>query len=215
MRFKNHTDFFLNLYYDIFGHPIKYKFDINKILEDIRLSVEPEGGGGSTDPIKPRKQIILMIDEFDSLFSNTNAQIFEIFSLCEFLTLIGISNSMEMLTILKEKFHIVEGKINFNQVRNLVFKPYDPIQMAQIVLERIKEINNQYNINNEIFTDKAVRFCSNIVCHKGGDVRVLLDVCKRALVKNIQKYNEKNKIDINEETQTFESLLKLEYLNNM
>ena len=56
MRFKNHTDFFLNLYYEIFGHPIKYKFDINKILEDIRLSVVPEGGGGeSLDPIKPRK----------------------------------------------------------------------------------------------------------------------------------------------------------------
>lgn len=56
MRFKNHSDFFLNLYYEIFGHPIKYKFDINKILEDIRLSVVPEGGGGeSLDPIKPRK----------------------------------------------------------------------------------------------------------------------------------------------------------------
>jgi len=43
-----------------------------------------------------------MIDEFESLFSNNkeNTQIFEIFSLCEFLILIGISNSMEILSIL-------------------------------------------------------------------------------------------------------------------
>ena len=45
---------------------------------------------------------IVMIDEFESLFNNNkdNIQIFEIFSLCEFLILIGISNSMEILSVL-------------------------------------------------------------------------------------------------------------------
>jgi len=69
------------------------------------------------------KNRVLFIDEFDNLFSGSSMEIFTLFNIVKDpstnCSLIGVSNSMEMIFELSKKHKII-----LPETKNLVFEPY-------------------------------------------------------------------------------------------
>lgn len=135
--------------------------------------------------------IILMIDEFDSLFQ-TQEKILDLFKYANDpkykLILVGVSNSMELVFKLGKKF-----KLNLENVQNLVFKSYDFKQMIEIIQSRVNDFlqKNQLDVKltlQHILQENALRLCANRIYNlKGGDIRCILDVLLKAFSKQHEK----------------------------
>lgn len=135
--------------------------------------------------------IILMIDEFDSLFQNQE-QILDLLKYANEpqykLILVGVSNSMELVYKLSKKF-----KLNLEKVKNLVFKSYDFKQMIEIIQSRVNDFlqKNKLDVQftlKHILQENALRLCATRIFNlKGGDIRCILDVLLKAFSKKHEK----------------------------
>lgn len=141
---------------------------------------------------KKYEQIILMIDEFDSIFNNSNQEILDIFKYsaepeCR-LILIGISNSMELVYNLGKKFNV-----NLSAVKNLVFKSYSFSEMIEIIQKRVIDFVQEKCINldisdKDIIEPNALKLCANRIYNlKGGDIRCMLDVLLKVFSHQYEK----------------------------
>lgn len=134
-----------------------------------------------------KENIVLMIDEIDSLFFNSsNDKILDVFRLSNVknskLMIIGVSNSMELLYKIGDKY-----KTNLHNIKNIVFPSYSAEQLMEMISARINEFANKFgflDIKENIFERNAVRLlASKIYNIKGGDMRSVFDIISKTLMK--------------------------------
>lgn len=183
MTFKNPLDVFeeIKTYFnEKKSKPSKIKKSLSEILKSQ----------------KEYENIILMIDEIDSLctkYSSTQQDIFEIFKIannpeCK-LILIGVSNSMELIYKIGKKCYA-----NLEGMQNIVFKSYNFIQMMKIIQERIDDFisiqcNSQID-TKDILEENALKLCANRIYNlKGGDIRCILEVLMKSFSSQSEKIN--------------------------
>ncbi|KAL4461897.1 hypothetical protein ABPG72_003917 [Tetrahymena utriculariae] len=148
---------------------------------------------------KRSSHLTIFIDEFDNLFHGSSQDIFTLFNIACLektnISIIGVSNSMEMVFDLSKKYKII-----LPDIKNLVFEPYTQKEIYQIIQSRLKEMNEKLNIPQDIIDDKALRLCSGKMYNlKGGDIRCLFDVCKKALEESKKETNQEDSKDNDEQ----------------
>ena len=189
---------FLKINAMVFKNPLE-------IFEDIKLHVTNKKEKNSKDKtklidvLKEQKKydhIILMIDEFDSLFTKFSNNLEEILTLFKIandesckLILIGVSNSMELIYKIGKKHNA-----NLEGIENIVFKSYNFIQMIKIIQERIDNFMFVYGFSDkvdtkEILEENALKLCANRIYNlKGGDIRCILEVLMKSFSKQFEKF---------------------------
>lgn len=147
---------------------------------------------------------VVVLDEMDKLLhsslNDTQATrtIFELFLLARLPTvrflLIGVANSLD----LKDRFL---SRLNLRQdllPETVVFNPYTADEMYQIIMERVKSVNNSNGKSNEecIFNPLAVKFAARRCSSNTGDLRKLFDILRNSIeivelgvVTNLKKEN--------------------------
>lgn len=96
---------------------------------------------------------------------------------------------MEMLFDLSKKHKLVLP----TEVRNLVFEPYSQKEIYSIINIRLSEMRIKLGLeeNCTMIDDRALRLCAGRMYNlKGGDIRCLFDVCKKALEQQQQAATE-------------------------
>jgi len=199
---ENENNLFLKINAMAFKNPLE-------IFEDIKLHVLNKKEKNCKEKMKlidvlkeqnKYDNIIVMIDEFDSLFkkfSNNLEEILTIFKIandesCK-LILIGVSNSMELIYKIGKKHNK-----NLEGIENIVFKSYDFTQMIKIIQERIDNFMSVYGFSDkvdtkEILEENALRLCANRIYNlKGGDIRCILEVLMKSFSKQFEKIKNSN-----------------------
>lgn len=128
---------------------------------------------------------LVILDEMDKLVhSNLNdtsstKTIFELFLLAKLpsikLTLVGIANSLDM----KDRFL---SRLNLRQdllPETLVFNPYTPDEMYEIVMNRLKRVGGDEQ--DCVFNPMAIKFAAKKCSGNTGDLRKVFDVLKSSI----------------------------------
>ena len=126
--------------------------------------------------------IILIIDEVDCLINQKQNLLYNIFNWTTYsnskLIVISISNTLDLPQRLIPK---VQSRIGTNK---LMFKAYLKEDLCKIISTKIEDIN--------LFSEDALKISSMKVAAVNGDLRRLLQICKKA--KEIF-YNERNQLN--------------------
>lgn len=197
---------------------VQYLFDV--IGSHIQEKKSPKSKENLSETLRGQKKfknIVLMIDEIDSLFGKSasgDQELLEIFQISNDLNsklcLIGISNSMELLYKIGKK-----NNTNLEDIRNVVFKSYTFAQMMKIVEERIENFMLSNNLTKrieikQILEANALRLCANRIFNlKGGDIRCILEVLMKALQKKYENYTNSQTKEI--QAITLSDLLNVSY----
>nr|BAD91026.1 cell division control protein 6 [Eisenia fetida] len=120
--------------------------------------------------------VVLVLDEMDSLDSRNQDVLYTMFEWPALpnssLILIGIANSLDLTDRTLPR---LQTRPNFRpQILN--FPPYSKDEMIEVITKRLSEIEG-----DSIFEAKAVQFCAAKVAAMAGDVRMALDICRRAV----------------------------------
>lgn len=92
------------------------------------------------------------------------------------MKIIGLSNDIEWLQSQTKRLQVEMPKL-----RNIIFEPYNHKQVESILEQRIKEAGLVGDRACKMDAD-AIRYCAGqAASNKGGDLRNILDICKRAL----------------------------------
>ncbi|EAR85439.1 AAA family ATPase (macronuclear) [Tetrahymena thermophila SB210] len=212
MSYNNQESFLRDLHFKIF------KSRMQSSCQDLLTQIKQS---------KRSSHLTIFIDEFDNLFHGSSQDIFILFNIASLekanISIIGVSNSMEMVFDLSKKYKII-----LPDIKNLVFEPYSQKEIYQIIQSRLKEMSEKLNVPQDIIDDKALRLCSGKMYNlKGGDIRCLFDVCKKALEEskkgrqqednkdtdeqNNDNLNELQKITIPQLNQIIDKLYKVSY----
>lgn len=127
----------------------------------------------------------IILDEMDKLVqstsndTNSTKTIFELFLLAKLpsirFTLIGIANSLDM----KDRFL---SRLNLRQdllPKTLVFHPYTPDEMFEIIMNRLKRVS--CNEGECVFNPMAIKFAAKKCSGNTGDLRKLFDVLRSSI----------------------------------
>lgn len=147
---------------------------------------------------------MIFIDEIDSLFNVSSSSVsssmplllLNIFNLSKYeksnVILIGISNTVELFCILRQKFCFTDN------IYNIVFEPYSWVQMYSILQNRLND--KSCNLK-EIFDETSLKFCAKKMhAIKGSDIRGILDLIKQAssaklaTLKNLKEDNDDDQL---------------------
>lgn len=128
---------------------------------------------------------LIILDEMDKLVhsnsndTNSTKTIFELFLLAKLpsvrFTLVGIANSLDM----KDRFL---SRLNLRQdllPETLVFHPYTPDEMFEIIMNRLKRVS--CNDEDCVFNPMAIKFAARKCSGSTGDLRKLFDVLKSSI----------------------------------
>jgi cell division control protein 6 len=162
-------------------YEIAEKMGINK--EEKRLQVHFTGlsMGEATDRIldyiaRKNLNVILVIDEIDSLVNNNGSDILYNFTRAnerilssQFISLIGISNSLTFKDKLDPR---VRSSLSEEE---LVFNPYTIEQLQRILSDRSK-----LAFNDDIVSDAAINLCAAMAGKENGDARRAIDLLRVA-----------------------------------
>jgi Cdc6-like AAA superfamily ATPase len=113
---------------------------------------------------------ILVIDEIDCLINKKQMLLYNIFNWTTYshskLIIIAISNTLDLPEKLLPK---ISSRIGNNR---LPFKPYQKEELVKILSVKID--------NFDMFSDDAIKICSMKVAAVNGDLRRILQICRRA-----------------------------------
>lgn len=126
---------------------------------------------------------LVILDEMDKLVhsnlndTNSTKTIFELFLLAKLpsirFTLVGIANSLDM----KDRFL---SRLNLRQdllPETLVFHPYTPDEMYEIVMNRLKRVADE----ECVFNPMAIKFAAKKCSGNTGDLRKVFDVLRSSI----------------------------------
>lgn len=140
------------------------------------------------DPTNPH--LILVIDEIDCLTTKKQVLLYNIFNWTTYtnskLIIISISNTLDLPEKLLPK---ISSRIGNNR---LTFKPYKTEELNQILALKVK--------TSGLFSEDALRLCCMKVASLNGDLRRVLQICRRAkeIFENEEIMN-KNHKNLNKE----------------
>lgn len=154
---------------------------------------------------------LVILDEMDKLVhsnlndTNSTKTIFELFLLAKMpsvnFTLMGIANSLDM----KDRFL---SRLNLRQdllPQTLVFNPYTPDEMFEIVMNRLKRVGNDEQ--SCVFNPMAIKFAAKKCSGNTGDLRKVFDVLRSSVeVVELQVIASKLK---DKETNSSSSIMKV------
>ncbi|QLQ80233.1 hypothetical protein HG537_0D02340 [Torulaspora globosa] len=151
------------------GAPVKTMSDLQRFMESYKSSTG----------------FLVILDEMDKLVhsnlndTNSTKTIFELFLLAKLpsarFTLIGIANSLDM----KDRFL---SRLNLRQdllPETLVFHPYTPDEMFEIIMNRLKRVSG--NEQDCVFNPMAIKFAAKKCSGNTGDLRKLFDVLRSSI----------------------------------
>lgn len=132
--------------------------------------------------VTQKQPIVLVLDEIDQIETSVKSttdlyKIFEWpFLKSSKLILIGIANSLDftdrILPRLELKPECKPKIVNFT--------PYSKEDIVNIVKDRLKSVT-ETNANQPIIEDRAINLCATKVAATNGDIRKVLDICRRAV----------------------------------
>jgi len=163
------------------------EFFKNRQLHDFKFHLK--------DPSNPH--LILVIDEIDCLFTKKQVLLYNIFNWTTYsnskLIIISISNTLDLPEKLMPK---IASRMGNNR---LIFKPYQKDELDRILAVKVENSGN--------FSDDALRLCCMKVASINGDLRRVLQICRRAKEifeneKNTSNTNNTDKQQENEESNT-------------
>ena len=113
--------------------------------------------------------LVLIIDEIDCLVTKKQSVLYNIFNWTTYpnskLIIITISNTLDLPEKLSAKIASRIGN------KRLIFKPYQTDEMIRILSTKV---------NSNLFSSDALRMSSMKVASVNGDLRRILQICKRA-----------------------------------
>jgi Cdc6-like AAA superfamily ATPase len=113
--------------------------------------------------------LVLIIDEIDCLVTKKQSVLYNIFNWTTYsnskLIIITISNTLDLPEKLSAKIASRIGN------KRLIFKPYQTDEMIRILSTKV---------NSKLFSEDALRMSSMKVASVNGDLRRILQICKRA-----------------------------------
>jgi len=142
------------------------------------------------DPKNPH--LVLVIDEIDCLLSKKQVLLYNIFNWTTYsyskLIIISISNTLDLPEKLMPKIASRMGNTR------LIFKPYQLEELNKILAVKV--------VNSGHFSDDALRLCCMKVASINGDLRRVLQICRRAKEifeneKSIFNSKKENEDDLN------------------
>ena len=155
--------------------------DTNKIDKKLKVHFTGLSMGEATDRIleyvkKNQLQVILVIDEIDSLVDRNGDDILYSFTRANerltesgFISLIGISNSLTFKDKLDPR---VRSSLSEEE---LVFNPYTVLQLKEILSER-----SQLAFNEGSISQAAINLCAAVAGKENGDARKAIDLLRVA-----------------------------------
>lgn len=127
-----------------------------------------------------RHHIILVLDEIDQIETTikTSTDLYKIFEWPFLknskLILVGIANSLDFTDRLLPRLQLKP-----NQQPKLVnFTPYSRNDIIEIVKDRLQSV--QVN-GKPIIDDRALIWCASKIASTSGDIRKMLDICRRSI----------------------------------
>jgi cell division control protein 6 len=121
---------------------------------------------------------ILVLDEIDQIETSIKnaSDLYKIFEWPYLdnskLVLIGIANSLDFTDRLLPRLQINPN----NQPKLINFTPYTRNEIIDIVKDRLKDIGGA-----GIIDDRALFWCASKIASTSGDIRKMLDICRRAI----------------------------------
>lgn len=170
MKFTNPTNVFKTIYNFIFEdhknqnvkNYIHYLDNFFKNREDFNLNPV------INDPINPH--LILIIDEVDCLINQKQNLLYNIFNWTTYsqskLIVISISNTLDLPNKLLPK---IQSRMGNNKI---MFRPYVKDELYKIISVKIQDVH--------LFSEDALKLSSMKVAAVNGDLRRILQICKRA-----------------------------------
>lgn len=93
------------------------------------------------------------------------------------LILIGASNTIDLIVKLNEQYKIS------SDIKNIVFQPYTYDEIFSILKDRVYSTEG-YEKHGQIFDEFGLNYCARKIYQiKGGDIRCVLDIVKKAYVE--------------------------------
>lgn len=144
-----------------------------------------------------RHHLILVLDEIDQIETTikSGSDIYKLFELPYLpnskLILIGIANSLDFTDRLLPR---LELKPEYKP-KVIKFLPYTKEDIMNIVKDRLSKVQQMYD-NCVIIDDKALMLCASKIASTNGDIRKVLDICRRAIEFNEQeaKFNNQDTV---------------------
>lgn len=146
--------------------------------------------------VSQKNPIVLVLDEIDQIETSIK-QTTDLYKIFEWpflknskLILIGIANSLDftdrILPRLELKPECKPKIVNFT--------PYTKEDIVNIIKDRLRTVT-EANDNLPIIEDRAINLCATKVASANGDIRKVLDICRRAidLIEQQFKLNNKDK----------------------
>lgn len=138
-----------------------------------------------------KKHLILVLDEIDQIETTIKSSS-DIYKLFEFpylpnskLILIGIANSLDFTDRLLPR---LELKPEYKP-KVVKFLPYTKDDIINIIKDRLESVQQKHG-NCVIIDERALMLCATKVASANGDIRKVLDICRRAIEFNEQESND-------------------------
>ena len=124
-----------------------------------------------------KKMTLLVLDEVDQLDSKNQSVLYTVFEwpALEFstLALVGIANSLDLTNRMLPRLKSYPVKPTL-----LNYPPYTKVQIIEIITARLKEGDTG---EHPVITPRAIAYLAGKISSLSGDIRMALDVCRRAL----------------------------------
>jgi len=141
--------------------------------------------------------IILVLDEIDQIETSIK-QTSDLYKIFEWpflknskLTLIGIANSLDFTDRILPRLELTPEC----KPKIVNFTPYSKEDIINIIKDRLKKVTES-NDNMPIIEDRALNLCATKVAALNGDIRKVLDICRRAVDLIEQQFKQDNKDQI-------------------
>lgn len=143
-----------------------------------------------------KTHLVLILDEVDQIETTIKAtsDLYKIFNWPYLpnskLILIGIANSLDFTDRLLPRLELkpeCKPKI-------IKFMPYSKEEIMSIVKERLKNVQ-ETNKGVPVIDDRALMLCASKIASSSGDIRKVLDICRRAIEVIEQDLKQSNQAD--------------------
>ncbi|CAF0940474.1 unnamed protein product [Brachionus calyciflorus] len=135
-----------------------------------------------------KHHLVLVLDEIDQIETTIKnaSDIYKLFELPYLpnskLILIGIANSLDFTDRLLPRLELTPE----HKPKVIKFLPYTKDDIINIVKDRLSKVQLMYD-NCVIIDDKALMLCASKIASTNGDIRKVLDICRRAIELNEQE----------------------------
>lgn len=142
--------------------------------------------------------IFLVADEIDQI-ETTIKSTSDLYKIFEWpflndskLNLIGIANSLDFTDRLLPR---LELKPEYKPII-LKFMPYSKEEIISIIKDRLESVQKKINCNHVLIDDRALTLCASKIASLNGDIRKVLDICRRSIEEIEREYIENSQNEI-------------------